>query len=112
MIFFLLPLVVLLCPLIVQFRTWEDPSIGGPLHMGAPLNQNNPDSSVLNLHTPGLAAGLIRHGRQRGGILSRVRGLSFLRTDCNSSLKWATRWNKAIHRDKFVTGLSIGCLLK
>ncbi len=53
-------------PLIVRFRTWEDPIIGGPLRVGAPINLNNPESSGINLHTPLFAAAIIRHMRQRG----------------------------------------------
>jgi hypothetical protein len=55
-----------LCPLIVRFRTWEDPIIGGPLRTGASINLTNPESSGVNLHTPGLAAGIIRQARQCG----------------------------------------------
>jgi hypothetical protein len=54
------------CPLIVRFRTWEDPIIGGPLRTGAAINLGNPESSRINLHTPRLAAEIIRQARQRG----------------------------------------------
>lgn len=48
------------CPLELHFIIWEDPRIGGPLHVGAPVVLSNPNSAQLNLHTPKMAAELIR----------------------------------------------------
>ncbi|MGH2509430.1 MAG: hypothetical protein ACRDHZ_18790 [Ktedonobacteraceae bacterium] len=50
----------------VHFRTWEDATIGGPLHVGASLNVDGSGMSEINLHTPGWAAWLIRQALAAG----------------------------------------------
>ncbi len=50
----------------IHFRTWEDAIVGGPLRTASRLNRTNPESSAVNLHTPKLAAQLIRQARIRG----------------------------------------------
>ncbi|MEW6127301.1 MAG: hypothetical protein AB1757_09695 [Acidobacteriota bacterium] len=53
-------------PLQAHFITWEDPVIGGPLHMGAPINLYDSTSPRINLHEPKNAAKMIRLALQLG----------------------------------------------
>lgn len=53
-------------PLRINFITWEDAVIGGPLRVGAPLLPERPELGGMNLHTPGWAARLIKAGLRRG----------------------------------------------
>jgi len=56
-------------PLRIVFSTWEDPVIGGPLKIGAPLDVgalSDPDARGANLYTPGMANRLITRARQLG----------------------------------------------
>jgi hypothetical protein len=53
-------------PLQVHFITWEDAIIGGPLRTGAPVVPGNSNSAQLNLHTPKIAAEMIRGAIKRG----------------------------------------------
>jgi len=58
-----------LSPLRIVFSTWEDPVIGGPLRVGAPLDVDtagDPNAYGANLHTPGVASRLIARARQLG----------------------------------------------
>jgi hypothetical protein len=54
------------CPLELHFITWEDPRVGGPLHVGLPVSLHNPNSAQLNLHTPKIVAEMIRGAIKRG----------------------------------------------
>jgi hypothetical protein len=57
-------------PLRIVFSTWEDPVIGGPLRVGAPLDLDavgDPNAHGANLHTPGIASRLIAKARELGG---------------------------------------------
>src|SRR5262245_61452493 len=54
-------------PLRIVFSSWEDPVIGGPLKIGAPLDigaLSDPDGRGANLYTPGIASRLITRARQ------------------------------------------------
>ncbi len=53
-------------PLKVHFFTWECAISGGPLHNGAPINLDNPDTGGINLHRPKFAAEIIQHAVRHG----------------------------------------------
>jgi hypothetical protein len=53
-------------PLRILFDTWECPVIGGPLSCGAKIDLEDAGSPAVNLHTPKMAALLIRACLERG----------------------------------------------
>src|SRR5215467_7961526 len=75
-------------PLRIVFSTWEDPVIGGPLKIGAPLDigaLSDPDARGANLYTPGMASRLIARARQLGwdpasGVFVVSDGVPMLRS--------------------------------
>ena len=48
----------------IHFRTWEDPVVGGPLRVGAPLDATG--GVRWNLHTPGAVSEIIRRALHHG----------------------------------------------
>lgn len=55
-------------PLHMEFITWEDSIIGGPLRTGALLALEDPTSNGINLHQPKWAASVIQEARRLGWI--------------------------------------------
>jgi hypothetical protein len=53
-------------PLRIEFTTWEDPVIGGPLRTGVPLILGDSCSPSINLHESKWAAEIIRAALREG----------------------------------------------
>ena len=60
-------------PLHIHFQVEEDSVRGSPLRTGMPMSLNNPASSSINIHTPAVAAALIRYARAAGWQPSQTR---------------------------------------